>query len=166
MLKRIFLLSIMFLFLCGSIADAEIIKGKDDFTGGKTCYSTYKFSSDESICFTKIYDKNLENYELEFWKKSLLGENYARIPIEIKVDDNPIQKIEVKEINSLPTDPFSRTAPVVISNKADISQSIIGDIKDSRRVALKAYKDKYSPVIVVLPDTVLAEWKEVIETEE
>lgn len=163
-MKRI-IFTVISILLLGNIACAEISQGTDSFTGGKTYTSGYHFAKDESAYFGKILDSNSPIYKVSFWAKAMLGERYSKTPLEIKIDDMPIQTIEIKELPSIPTDPFNKNAPVLIRVEASVPSNIVDQIKIAKRVALKVYKDKFSPIIIILPENVLVEWKQVINTE-
>lgn len=156
-MKKIICLLSLFLFLNASLANAEIRKGTDEFSG-KIFFESKSYNIPTgAISLKKIGN----NYKIIFWKPSISGEKFTRENIPIKIDDNDVEFLTVEE------NIFNQITKNImdISIKSKVSQDVINKIKVANRVALKFYKDKGEPVIIVLPDEVLAEWKQVIEVE-
>jgi hypothetical protein len=145
-------------------ASAEIRHGRDEFTNG-TVIGSYINVADviDSIFLVKTVTSNSSEYEIGAKSKTLKDFAFAKTFIEVKIDENPTHKIEVKGVSStrVPSSMVTYWFTVV----APANNQIISEIKLAKRVALRFQRvDNYSP-IYVLPDAVLAEWKEVIAAE-
>lgn len=163
-LKRI-VASLMLIMLLGTmVVNAEISRGRDEFTNG-TVIGSYINVSDviDSISLTKTVTPNTSEYEIVAKNKTLRDFAFAKTFIEVKIDDNPTHRIDVKELSSIRVP--SSLVTYWFSVKAPANDQIISELKLAKRVALRFQRvDNYSPVYV-LPESVLAEWKEVINME-
>ncbi|EGO65615.1 hypothetical protein [Acetonema longum] len=164
-MKRTVLVFVLIMLVGVTSTHAKFIPGTDQFTGGKTYSSTYNPGDYEpSVSFTKIISGNIVSYEIRFFNRAVSGEKFTKDPIEIKIDDYPVQTIPITEASSMPIDLEDKDITWNRS-KAPTPQNIIDQIKVAKRVALKVYTDKYAPAVIVLSDEALAEWKQVISME-
>jgi uncharacterized protein YeeX (DUF496 family) len=158
-LKKVALILLLAMLLGIGVASAKILTNQDKFTGG-TRYTSYNdnLKGVSSIGLHKIIDNQNVNYELNVSAYALPKENFSKEYAEIKVGQNLAIKAEVKAVRLLPTLNY-------MSTDIKISDEAIQQILESERVALKLYVENGTPIVFVLPDNVLAEWKEVIATE-
>jgi hypothetical protein len=162
-LKKIALILTLAILLGMAVANAEIRRGTDKFSGGNVIGSYSNISDTvDSIVLFKIVTPTSVEYAISARKSTVKEYAFSKTFLELKVDNEISHKIEVQEVLSLPTDkPFINWNSV----KAPVSLEIIDQIKNGKRVALRFQViGGYSPV-VVLPDEVLVEWQQVIATE-
>ena len=161
-LKKIVLILALIMLLT-PVASAEVARGIDSFTGGTRVgsYSNVKDAVD-SISLVKIISPGLVEYEISAGKRSTKEFLLSKTFIDIKIDNYTSHSIEIKKVELIPTDsPFVHSSYV----DAPISNEIVDEIKTAKRVALRFQTANGHSLVLVLPDTVLAEWKEVINTE-
>lgn len=162
-MKKIILLSLIFILILLPSTQAKISEGHDSFTGGEWYKSgNYIDGSNEWIGLYKVISKKNVSYGITFSEETLHYIKFARETAEIKVDDNSIKQIPITEVSSRPT---LTTGISLIGLTATVPQEQIEKIKIAQKVALKFKQENGTSVTVVLPDSVLAEWQQVINTE-
>lgn len=161
-MRRIAFFLLLIMIMGMAVASSEIRHGIDNFTGGKRYTSGNYLANQEWIGLRKLIDGNIVTYEALFSEEELKNTKFSSNSGEIKIDDNPVDMVVIKDISSNPT---INNGISFIRLTALITVEQVERIKNANRVALKFYKVNGNPAVIVLPDTVLAEWKEVIATE-
>ena len=163
-MKRIALILVLIMLLGAMVASAEITRGKDSFTGGVTV-NAYSSAGDSSklkaLYFTKIIETEPVEYELQATRISFRDFILQNMPVEIKIDSHDTQRLKVKEASSMP---LVNDSEVYSDVTVTIPIDLISQINGSNRIALR-FQTASGSYIYVLPDAVLAEWKEVIAAE-
>lgn len=154
------LLGLMIFWL--PVVQAEIKIYHDKFTNGKEFVSQYKESKyHDAIQFNKLIDGLDIKYYFDFFNKVYdRQKGYSKVAVEIKIDDNPVQYLDVKNIKMEDYD----NEFFVECTTVELPDEMIQQMLSAKRVAIKVYKENQAPGIIILPDDVLAEWKEVINT--
>jgi len=167
MRKTAFLVFAFFVFSM-TTAFAEIKKFPDKFTNGVIVRSEYLADKDiKVIDFFKYIDQNSADYKVYFSKESLKDYAFEKSIVEIKVDNNQVHKINVSEITNIPS---SKSFPgiaefVYTSINAIVPNDVIGEIKTAKRVAFCLHFTNGITTVFVVPDPLLTEWQQVINTE-
>lgn len=157
-------LILSFMMLLGiTLASAEITRGEDTFTGGKTINSGTSADPSElkSLYFSKTVQVNAVEYEIQATRVTFKSFIFSSTFIELKIDENPVHKMVVKETSMMP---LVNKNDIYSSITVPVQNDIVQEIKDAKRIALR-FQTVAGPYVYVLPDSVLAEWKEVIDTE-
>lgn len=163
-MKKIALILVLVMLLGMATASAEITRGIDDFTGGNRINSstvTANPSQLKQLVLRKLVAGKNSYYEI--WGERLTTKNFLFKDtfFEIKIDSSPVINIDVKEASSM----TYMDGPNMFSwVTVPISPDIIEQIKGATRVALR-FQINAGDFVYVLPDAVLAEWKQVIATE-
>ncbi len=143
---------------------AEITRGEDDFTGSPIINSWTKgkeHSDFKSLYFRKYVNTSPLAYEIDIYKYTFNDFIFTDTFMEIKIDDNPILQLPVKEAKKMPlANEYDIFSEIVVS----IPNDVVEKIRDAKRVACR-FQTASGSYVYVLPDTVLAEWKQVIDTE-
>ncbi len=162
-LKRIALILSLIMLLGISAVNAKIGQGVDDFDGSKSVSSSTSIEEDGWLSFSKKTSSTSKEYFISSSLKTLRYIKFSREDAEIKIDDLPVQKILVKDVGSMPSPLNSQIAfiDVNIGVPAEIAQQIVS----AKRLAIRIHKENNPPFVYVLPESVLAEWKEVMATE-
>ncbi|SDN23116.1 hypothetical protein SAMN04488502_11525 [Dendrosporobacter quercicolus] len=145
-----------------SIVYAEIREGRDQFTDGKWRTSGNFLDNQQWIGLRKISDGEVTKYEILFSEKELKYVKFSEKSGEIKIDDKPVSQLQVGAVSSRPA---LSSGLSHLSLTITVSSEQIKSIETAQRVALKFRKTDGTSTVLVLPDAVLAEWKEVINTE-
>ncbi len=152
-----------------SVASAEINRGQDSFTG----YGTIKSCIyDEREIVTKVDFKKVLSPDMPTYELSLIGQGHKKIrnfilsnsPTEIKVDENPAYKLSPSNY-SIKQVPGSYEK-ILSQLTFELPVENIDGFKNAKRIALRITMEDGTRYIYVLPAPVLAEWKQVISTEE
>lgn len=163
-MKRVLALCMACMVLLSAVASAEVKKGKDSFTGGLNVGSYVKPENFfDTMYFIKTISDGYISYEFSIsrirGKDSILGD----APIKIKVGQYPV--CELKDYRYKATGPDSYGVKYNSDIKVKFPSELANQIKDAKRVAIQ-YEDVLGMEWpYVIPDDVLAEWKEVINTE-
>lgn len=162
-LKKITLILFFMMFLTIAVASAEIRHEKDKAVNRTTIRSdNYVSESVDFISLIKTITPTSVQYEIVAEKRTIQDFAFTKTFIEVQSDEKPIHMIEVGEVSTTPT---VSSVLFWFSVKAPVQEEIINELKAAKQVTLRFQRvDDYSPV-VVLPDNVLAEWKEVINAE-
>lgn len=163
-MKKLILLFLCCALMGGSICNAEIAKGVDQFTGGIKFISGVKGDDEatlRSLLFKKILSGNTEEYFMEAdnfsYKDHALTDNF----IEMRIDDNPTYTC-IKHAY-MDVGPMEGKFLAILTVK--VPEEAIMQLKDAKRVALRFARNNGFQFVYVLPSEVLAEWKEVIKME-
>lgn len=162
-MKRI-IIALMLIVLFGmTVASAEITRGKDTFTGAIIINSGVheKTSELKALYFRKIPQLKNVDYQIEAVRINFKEFIFSDTFMEIKIDDSPIQELPVKEAKKMS---LVRESDIYSSITILLPDDIIPQINTAKRIALK-FQTAAGPYVYVLPDSVLAEWKQVIATE-
>lgn len=168
-MKKISIIT-FFLFICGiATVFAEIKEIPDKFTNGIIIRSSYTPVKEhfKIVYLSKIIDQKTITYEMLFSTETLKEFILDKSTIEIKIDTNPVYNIPVKDLSNIylnkgdPTIAQFYTSTVT----AAIPDNIIFEIKSAKRVALRFHEMAGGSAIYILPDKVLTEWQQVINTE-
>lgn len=162
-MKRILFLGIIIMFIFTSIAGAEIRRIPDVFTNGIVVLSDdnskqiNNISNLRSLYFRKIIsEKDVEYYikaDNEIESKYIL----AKSPVEISIGSHQYI-LECKNYKIFT--PLNGKTNAVLTVK--IPQEVIEKLQITNRVALRFTQNNGNQFVYVLPDEVLAEWKQVI----
>jgi hypothetical protein len=171
-LKKVALVLSLLILLGIGTASAEITRGEDTFTGGVRIRSYIEIEKPiQTLSFIKIVGDGFTGYEMSATRKTYdmpemrrigIKESFVKTNIEINIDGVSSHSIGVQNLTLNPTNNsyiFTSGIKVVIPN--DVSDKF----KDAKRIALKFPIEDGTSLVYVLPDAVLAEWKEVINTE-
>lgn len=146
-----------------TIVDAKIGRGIDDFDGSVSIASSNSIEADGWLSFRKkISDISIE-YFISSSSKTLRYINFSKEDAEIKIDDLPIQKIPVKEVSSIPSPMNSQMSFTNVTIL--VPTELVQQMASAQRLAVRIYKENSPPYVYILPETVLAEWQQVINTE-
>lgn len=163
-MKRVLLLCLACMMLVTAAVSAEVMKGKDSFTGG-FYVSSWQYPEHflKSIHFVKNIDEGVVSYDFSIsrirGKNSVLG----NAPIEIKIDNYPVYDLKDYRYKLTGPDSYGVEYNSIIDVK--FPTELAEKIKDAKRVAIRFEDARGIQYPYVLPDDVLAEWKEVINTE-
>lgn len=163
-MKKLVLLFSCCIMIGISVCSAEIAKGIDQFTGGAKFISGTKGEDDATlgnILFKKIVTGTTEEYFIEADNEAYKERILADKSIEIKIDDNPICLLGNSNYKTYSPINWKMLAVLTVN----VPDNIIIKLRDANRVALRFTRNNGSQFVYVLPDNVLAEWKQVIATE-
>lgn len=162
-LKRI-IISLMLIMLLGiTVASAEITRGEDQFTGGRTINSVTSTPNPaelEGLVFRKFANTAPAEYEL--WANRVTAKSFlfSNTFIELRIDGIPTKEVAIKKNGLISLSDGKQYSHITVP----LSIEIIEQIKSAKRIALK-FPTVNGAYVYVLPESVLAEWKEVIATE-
>lgn len=147
-----------------TIGNAEIRKYDDNFTNGKEILSAYQEKSfGESIYFNKIMTDKKYTYSIICYNGVHDPRNsYSKTSMEIKIDENPIEYLEIKDTN---VEHYQKIIMMSCTTK-EINGNVIDQISSAKRIAVKVYKQNNSPKVYILPESIINEWKQIINTKE
>ncbi|QJW47659.1 hypothetical protein HA075_18930 [bacterium BFN5] len=162
-MKRIALILFLMVLLTRAVASAEIRHEEDKIANRTTVRSdNYVSESVDFISLMKTVTSNSAQFKIVAEKRTIKDFAFTKTFIEIQIDEHPVHVLEVGDISTTPT---VSSVLFWFSVEVPVPQDIINELKTAKQVALRFQRvDAYSPV-VVLPDNILAEWKEVINTE-
>lgn len=163
-MKRVLLLCLACMVLVSAVASAEVKKGKDNFTGG---FNVSSHVAAEPFLKVVHLVKNVSDggimYKLTLSRigsnKNVLGDE----PIEMKVDGQPVYELEDYRYKLSEANSYGVLYNSVMDIKLPLN--LIDRIKETKRLAIRFRDARGISYPYVLPDDVLAEWKEVINTE-
>lgn len=164
-MKRFMLLLACCVLFGGGVSNAEISRGTDNFTGGDFIISGVdsNLSSNgkvSNISFCKTISAEKVIYEIFVKSKGLDRFTVSREDLQMNIDGRETYKIiSTNRMDSV------IGGDHVVALDYTVENNVIEKIKDSGRVALKFTQNNGSQFVYVLPDDVLAEWKQVIATE-
>jgi hypothetical protein len=162
--KVAFVLALVF-FIGMATAHAEITRGVDAFTGGITinsASSTPNHSDLDELVFRKIVNGGQNEYEL--WASRITSEKFmfSNAFVEIRVDNDPTIQISVKDYGVIGlADGYNKLSHVTVPLSKEISEKITS----ASRIAIRFQTATGVPYVYILPDSVLAEWQQVIATD-
>ncbi len=146
-----------------TVVDAKIGRGIDDFDGSVSIASSNSIEADSWLSFRKkISDTSIE-YFITSSSKTLRYINFSKEDAEIKINDLSIQRIPVKEVSSIPSPMNSQMSFINVT--ISVPAELVQQMASAQRLAVRIYKENSPPYVYVLPDPVLAEWQQVINTE-
>lgn len=163
-MKRVLFLWMGCMLLVSTVASAEVKKGKDSFTNGINVGSYIQPENFfDTMFFIKTISDGTISYEFSIsrirGKNNILGD----APIQMKIDHYPVY--ELKHYRYKVTGPDSYGVEYNSDIKVKFPSELANQIKEAKRVAIQ-YEDVLGMEWpYVIPDDVLAEWKEVIATE-
>ncbi|AJQ26921.1 hypothetical protein JBW_01571 [Pelosinus fermentans JBW45] len=147
-----------------TVVSAEITRGIDTFTEGVTINSGINADPTnlKSLYFSKIIQPNaVVDYEIQATRINLKDFIFLDTFMEINIDNYSVQKIAVKEAKKMSlvnkNDIYSN---IIVS----VPNGIVQEITSAKRIALR-FQTAAGSYVYVLPDPVLAEWQQVINTE-
>ena len=167
-MKKIALVLTLAMLLGMAVANAEITRGKDGFTEYITIASD---SYNEKAIITQVNLQKIITPETPQYELLLAGYGHKDVRnfilsnslIEMRVDDLPVYKLPVENYSLQPV-PGSYGRVVSKGQFALPGKSIV-EIKNSKRIAFRVTMEDGTRYVYVLPDAVLAEWKQVIALE-
>lgn len=163
-LKKVaFILSLVMLLGIGQ-AGAEITRGEDKFTGSSTINSWAKGTDSsqlKSLYFRKYVNTSPLAYEIEASKITFRDFIFLGTFLELKIDNNPVQQLPIKEAKQMS---LVRESDIYSSIIVPVPKTTVEEIGKATRIALR-FQTASGSYVYVLPDAVLTEWKEVINTE-
>jgi hypothetical protein len=162
-LKKIVLILALLMLLGTMVTSAEITRGKDSFTGAVTINSGVHGNASEleSLYFRKIPQLKNVDYQVQATRTTFKDFIFTDTFMEIKIDDNPVQQLSVKEAKKMS---LVRESDIYSSVTIVVPPDLIPKINEASRIALR-FQTASGSYVYVLPPTVLAEWKQVIATE-
>lgn len=164
-MKKILLLFICCILINGSICDARIARGTDQFTGGARFTSGMK-GEDEStlrnLLFKKILVEKTEEYYIKADNYTYKEHVLANSAIEMKIDNFSTCILESQNYKNI--GPMEGKFLAILTVK--VPEEAILQLKEAKRVALRFTRNNGFQFVYVLPDDALEEWKQVIATKE
>jgi hypothetical protein len=167
-MRKIAFLVFAFFVFSMTTAFAEYKEIRDDFTNGWILRSDVELDKKTEMWFAlldKQIDRNRTTYQMQLTKETIKEFLFANTSIEIKVDDNPIQSISIKNLHNT----FSHGVPEAMfymtTITAALPEKVITEIQTAKRVAFRYQDTRGSNTTYILPDKVLTEWQQVINTE-
>ncbi len=163
-LKKVALILSLFMLLGMAVASAEITRGEDDFSGSPIINSWTKGmepSQLKSLYFRKYVNTSPLSYEIEASKITFKDFIFLGTFLELKIDNNPVQQLPIKEAKQMS---LVRESDIYSRIIVPVPKNTIEEIEKANRIALRLQTASGS-YVYILPDTILAEWKEVINTE-
>lgn len=162
--KRIILMVLCCMIFSVGVCSAEIFKHKDDFSNGNIIRSNiYTDKSCEEmlrwLSFYKTKSNNSIQYNIAVSNKTLNKYGISNANGKINIDGETFDLI-ISNYSKMPLSGVTTHDAIY-----DISQNIEKKINSANRVALKITKNDGFQFVYVLPDEVLTEWKQVINTE-
>lgn len=156
---------ILALMILGTMAvSAKIGHGTDDFDGSKwTTSGTSLDSGGKWIGFQRKTNDIEKEYYISFSLKTFNYIKFSKDAAEIKIDNLPVQKLMVKDASSMPSPLEAKMS--FIDVRVVVPIELVQQIGSAQRIAIRIFKENSVPEVYVLPDAVLAEWKQVIATE-
>ncbi len=163
-MKKVALILCLAMLLGIGVVSAEINRNSDYFSGGVSIssHTTMTYPVDR---LSLIKTTGSASTEYSIFAKVTSSKEFSLVKtfIELKIDDAPTHSIDIREGSSLQA--TDNRYMISSSIKVPLAPEYIDEIKNAKRVALRFQTlGGYTP-IYVLPDNVLAEWKEVIATE-
>ncbi len=162
-MKKIALILFFMMLLTMGVASAEI-RHEEDTAANKTTIRSDNYVS-ESVDFISLFKtvtSNSAQYKIVAEKRTIKDFAFTKTFIELQIDENPVHMLEVGEVTTTST---ISSVLFWFSVEAPVPQEIINELKAAKKVTLRFQRvDDYSPV-VILPDNILAEWKEVLAFE-
>lgn len=149
--------------MMSSVAFAHITKRIDQFDESLRIRSVQqKIDNITQFNFTKTIEKSRNIYYQIYASSHLMKKNaFAKDFAEIKIDGN-IYKIDVVRIEDYKDTDHGLYA---ISSTTQLSDEAVEALKSAQKVFLRYHRENGYQDIVEVPDSVLAEWKQVINTE-
>lgn len=162
-MKRIAIIVILIMLSGISVVSAKIGRGTDSFDGSVSIASSNSTEVDGWLSFRKKTSNTNTEYFISSSLKTLSYIKFSKEDTEIKINDQPVQKLTVKEVSSMPSpldSPMSFIDVTVL-----VPNELAQQIASAQRIAIRIHKENSAPYVYVLPDSVLAEWQEVINAE-
>jgi len=163
-MRKIAVLALIILAFGMATAFAEVKTFPDNFTNGlivrSECLNDKEF---KVIHFFKYIDQPSVKYSIYFSKETMQEFAFEGSFVEIKVDNNPVQKINVEEVVNFPIP--RRPSFVTSFTRTTIPNDVITEIKTAKRVALRFHFMNGITSDFILPDSLLSEWQQAINTE-
>ena len=169
-MERIVVFLFVAMVLGINTVSAEIRKTPDNFSGGVILRSNYLTIEDpiKAVGFDKIITPDSIEYELCIAEKMQRKFMFEDSIVEIKINNSDTYRITIKE-----ADPFPFNNLVLGINdldpsgfKATIPDEVINEIETAEHVSFRLRDRSGMPFVFILPDKVLAEWQQVIATEQ
>lgn len=162
-MKKVIALAVMIGFLSiNAVSYAYIDRRVDSFDGTVTTYSVWLELCDLAQLTLIKVNKKLEgvHFEIDIATDVLKKYDFSKDFAEIKIN-NIIYEMRVLK-NQYYKDTDYGLYP--ISSNVQIPEEAIKPLKSAEKVALRFHRENGHQDVVELPDDVLAEWKEVINT--
>lgn len=164
-MRRILFLCIVVIIFVSAVANAEISEGKDSFTGEK--YISSHVDMDRyfnTIHFIKRINENKSSYLLTLTLNQTKDEVISDIPIEIKIDNFSVYKMDDYryKLNGPDSYGIEYTSYMDIRIPIDIASKL----KDSEKVLIRYEVNRGLKYLFLVPENVLSEWKKVITTDQ
>lgn len=160
---RIFLTFLCFMVINGNMCNAYIDRGEDSFDESVKIYSVQQKIGDiAQFNFFKTIEKTEKVHYQIYASSHLMKKNaFAKDFAEIKIDGS-IYKIDVVR-----TEDYKDTdhGLYAISSTTQLSDEAVEALKSAQKVVLRYHRESGYQDLVEVPDSVLAEWKQVIATE-
>lgn len=162
-MKQIVLIfSLVMLLGIGPIS-AEILSGTDDFSQERWYKSSNFIQSDkEWVGLYKVFESNAVRYGILYSEEAMKQIKFSQKQADFKIDESIIKQVDVTKVSFTPT---LTTGINRIGINVIAPLDLIEQIKTAKNVSMRFYKENGAPVVLILPEPVLAEWKEVIATE-
>ena len=162
-LKKVALVLCFIMLLGIGVASAKITRGADAFSGAVIINSGVhgKASELESLYFRKIPQSSSVDYQIHATRITFKDFIFANTFLEIKIDDNNAQQLPIKEAKNMS---LVSERDIYSSITIVVPNDMISQINNAKRIALR-FQTVSGSYVYILPDNVLAEWKEVIGME-
>ena len=164
-MKKIAFVLLLILILGAIPATAKITVYRDSFTSENEYSVLTKHYTHNQLLFIKKFEDGKPTYTLYITYRTFVPEEQFQLPIEIKVDDLPVISLKEKEEVSMSKINRFDYDNSLKKSKLIIPPHVIDLIRDGKSVKFRVLKGKAYSVTIALPDDVLAEWQQIINTE-
>lgn len=164
----IFICILLLALVASGLANAEIRKGSDTFTGGTYVFSDYSAPDGRSyVGFERVGTAKTHMYKLVVSYKAVPGFLLSNTFVDIKINDNPVQHIPITAYSKYPwkLSALGTVEQVGSDAKIDVSAAFVEEVKSAKRIAIKAYYETGVPMVHVLPDSIVTEWRKIATNE-
>lgn len=162
-MKKLVFLSVLICFfgMC-SVSLAYIDKRKDSFDGSIVVSSYNKLETSEGLQLYKIIKKEGIEYSVLISSNAVNKyDMYAKQDADLKIDSELFKAVVLKA--SIKRNDYSADR---INVEICFTPEQIDKMKYARDVRVRVQKEDGGKKVINIPDSVLAEWKQVIATEE
>lgn len=162
-MRKIYFTILVCFFVLSSVANAEITRGYDSFNDAVTINSwgNEKIEDFRSLVFGKIILPEKDQYYIIIQNEEYSNLLFAEKKMEIKLSGYNLIDLEPYSYKVITG---SKNSHAII--KYRVQEEVVEKIKNTNRIAIRVVRNNGLPVVYVLPDDTLEEWKQVIATKE
>ncbi len=153
-----------FMVFSVGVCSAEIFQRQDEFTGGNTIRSNYDIKLEEQLEWLSFY-KNITKKTIRYGINADLMSFSRNFGLSDKVIRFNIDGDYTYDLLVLNWQEMKISADYLYMLNYSVPLEAVDKLKNANRVALRFTRNNGFQFVYVLPDEVLAEWKQVIATE-